>query len=480
MRICFVSSEVAPFSKTGGLADVAGALPLLLSEAGHDVLVISPLHNQVRDHALDEVIGLVDIEIPIGTRTEFFGLWRSADQKLFHFVDAPHFFDRPAIYSNSTDEHQRWIMLTRAAFATCQWLEWAPDIIHLNDWQTALAPLYLRSVYGWDQLFESTRTVFTIHNLGYQGVFGSDIIDDLGLEDNEHLLHQDHLKAGRISFMEHALLYADRITTVSPTYAWEIQTPQMGVGLDGLLRLRTHDLVGILNGVDDDEWNPRTDRYIPFHYSVKSLWRKEKNKEALSMAVGLEYEKGVPLLGIVSRLAGQKGIELLIEPLKFYLKNGRVRFVALGSGEQYLEKMLDQLATAFPGRAAFVRGYDNPMAHLIEAGCDMFLMPSLYEPSGLNQMYSLAYGTAPVVRKTGGLADTVTHYDADTGEGNGFVFENFSSVGLGWALGQALDVYENKAAWQQLQRNGMAEDNSWEQRAHEYESLYASLMADAS
>lgn len=480
MRICFVSSEVAPFSKTGGLADVAGALPRLLSRAGHDVKVITPLHRQVREggHQLEEVTDLVDIEIPIGVRTAYFGLWRSTEEPTVHFIDAPHFYDRPSMYGNSSDEHQRWIMLTRAALTTCQWLEWSPEVLHLNDWQTAFAPLYLRSVYAWDKLFEGTRTVFTIHNLGYQGVFSAGILDDLGLEGHEPLLHQDHLRAGRISFMEHGLLYADRITTVSPTYAWEIQTPELGAGLDGLLRLRTHDLVGILNGIDPAEWSPSIDAHIPFRYSEKSLWRKEKNKEALSARVGIEYEKDVPLVGIVSRLAGQKGIELIPEPLSYYLRNQAIRFVVLGSGESNLENMMAAVARRFPGRAAFVNGYDNPLAHLIEAGADMFLMPSLYEPSGLNQMYSLAYGTAPVVRKTGGLADTVTNYDPTTGEGNGFAFEHYSPAALGWTLGQAIDTYHDRPAWQQLQRNGMAEDNSWDRRAHDYEALYGALIAE--
>ena len=479
MNILVVASEVVPFAKTGGLADVSSALPRHLSVAGHDVRVVMPLYGQVaQHHQIEKEEWWGDITIPLGSRTAAFvtrtGVLPGSEAAV-HFVDCPPFYHRASIYTHDPDEHQRFILLSRAALEISQRLEWSPDIIHVNDWQTALVPLYLRSVYAWDRLFADTRTVFTIHNLGYQGGFPARAAGDLGLGDSAYLLHQDQLRSGQLNFLAHGIMYADLITTVSPTYAWEIQTPEMGFGLDGLLRSRTHDLVGILNGIDPLEWNPRTDGRIPFRFSEKSLWRKEKNKEALLTELKLHYQKGIPLVGIVTRLAGQKGVELVAQTMGWFLARQDLRFVALGSGEPHYERTLEGLQARFPERAAFHRGYHNDLAHKIEASADFFLMPSLYEPCGLNQLYSLAYGTAPVVRRTGGLADTVTHFDPETGEGNGFVFEHYDATGLAWALGEGLSVHADRRVWQQLQRNAMAEDHSWTRRTGEYEQLYSDL-----
>ena len=476
MRVLFVSSEVGPYSKTGGLGDVSGALPASLQSLGHDVTVVTPLYSSIKegDHHLHRVYDA--IAVPAAGNYEFAAYL--ADDGRTWFVDFPAFYGRPALYTNDPDEHLRFLFLTHAAVELCRRRGWAPDIAHGNDWETGMLPLYLKSIYSGDPLFVSTRTVFTIHNLGYQGVFASSILSHLSLGDYQHLLHQDHLRQGRISFMEHALLYADVISTVSPTYAREIQTPEHGVGLDGLLRLRSSHLVGILNGIDPNVWNPRSDRYLRANYSERTLDDKEINKRHLLESRGLDSSTDAPLMGVVTRLTGQKGVELMVRPLARLLSEGRVSFVVLGSGERKFEDALHWLASNFPGRASFHRGYDEPLAHLIEGGADMFLMPSLYEPSGLNQMYSLAYGTAPIVRRTGGLADTVSHYDPGTGEGTGFVFDHYSEDALTWAMDRALRTFPDKNAWRRMQLNGMAEDNSWERRAGEYDDLYRRLSGD--
>ncbi|MGH8924294.1 MAG: glycogen synthase [Acidimicrobiia bacterium] len=470
MRILFVAAEVAPFSKTGGLADVADALPESLQTIGHDLMVVSPFYSRVHagNHRIHRVFESVPITLLGG---EPFDAYLAEDGRNW-LIDYSPYYERDGIYRTDGDEHRRFLFLTHAALELCRRRAWSPDIVHANDWHTGLLPLYLRSTYQSDPVLAQARSIFTIHNLAYQGVFGADITHDLHLGNQRYLLHQDHLRQGRLSFMEHALIYADAITTVSPTYAYEIQTPEYGVGLDEILRHRSRDLHGILNGIDTSVWNPRTDTRIPVNYSENELDAKAGNKKALLARGGIDGRPERMTVGIVSRLTGQKGIELMIRPLARRLESGDINFIALGSGENRYEQALSWLASTFPSSAHFQQGYDEDLAHLIEAGADVFLMPSRYEPSGLNQMYSLAYGTPPIVRRTGGLADSVTHYDFERGEGTGFVFDHYTEVGLAWALDQALSVYGKRERWEQLQKNGMAEDNSWEQRAGEYDLLY--------
>ena len=473
VKVLFVAAEVAPYSKTGGLGDVASSLPAALESLGHELTVVSPLYRQVADggHRLHDVYP--DIAVRGATTFDAF----LADDGRNWFVDYPKYFDRPGIYRQDGDEHLRFLLLSHAALELCRRRGWSPAIVHTNDWQTGMLPLYLRSLYGADPLFAQSRSLFTIHNLGYQGVFGADIVDSLGLGPSRYLLHQDHLRSGRVSFMEHALMYADAITTVSPTYSYEIQTPEHGFGLDELLRHRARDVYGILNGIDPEVWSPATDPHLPSHYTASELEGKHACKKALLARAGLEADSTL-LVGMVSRLTGQKGIEIALRPLARRLEAGHLRLIVLGSGESKYEEAFRWLATTFPGRAHFANGYDESLAHLIEAGADVFLMPSRYEPSGLNQMYSLAYGTPPIVRKTGGLADSVVHYDPTRGEGTGFVFEHYSEEGVAWALDQALALFGDKAQWQMLQRNGMAEDNTWEQRAREYDGLYRRMSGE--
>jgi len=480
LRIAFVTAELAPYAKTGGLADVSAALPRELHRLGHDVRVFMPFYSRVHDVARDvwPVEFLQEVGLALGPAHYRFSVSTAplpdSDLRIY-LVDCPAVYGRAAIYTNDGDEHLRFLVLQHAAIESCQRMGWSPDVFHLNDWQTALLPLLLRTRYRWDRLFERTRTLLTIHNLGYQGIFPRHVERHLELGAGSGLLHQDDLRGGVVNFLKHGLLYADWLSTVSPTYAQEIQTEGYGFGLHDVLRSRRDALVGILNGVDYAEWNPQTDAHLVQRYSEKSLYRKERNKVVLHERLGLQYERESPLCGIVSRLSHQKGFDLLFDPLPGFLAQSNLRVAVLGSGEPDYEGFFAALQHRFPGRVCFWRGFNNELAHLIEGGADMFLMPSRYEPCGLNQMYSLKYGTAPVVRKTGGLADTVQHWNPATLEGTGFVFEHFTADSVWWALNRAGEAWSDRRQWQALMRNGMREDYSWAHQTKEYVTLYERL-----
>ena len=393
-----------------------------------------------------------------------------------YFVHTPRFFDRDAIYTNDDDEPLRFIFFCRAVLEACQRLGFVVDIFHVNDWQTALVPLFLKTTYAWDKLFAKTKTLLTIHNLAYQGVFGADVYDAIGVERGYFDAHD--VRGGVVNFLKTGLLHADHLSTVSPTYAQEIQTPEQGYDLDGLLRRRADSLTGILNGVDYDEWNPSEDRFIPFQHSEKTLFRKKRNKMALVDKLGLDVStaKDMPLVGMVTRLSAQKGIDLLEDVLPEVLSREALALMVLGTGETRYEAFFASLQRRFPERVCFYRGFSNELAHWIEAAADLFLMPSRYEPCGLNQMYSLKYGTVPIVRKTGGLADSVRPFDPATGDGTGIVFDHYTTDGVRWALDAALRLYRDLDAWRVVVTNGMAEDFSWEQQAGRYVAIYRQLL----
>lgn len=480
LNIAFVTSELAPFAKTGGLADVSAALPRELHRQGHDVRLFLPFYPRVRDAASDvrPIEQVRDVAIALGPAHYRFSVVTAPlpDSELrVHLVDCPALFERPSIYTNDADEPLRFLLLQCAAIESCQRMGWAPDVFHVNDWQSALVPLLLRTRYRWDRLFEHTRTLLTIHNIGYQGAFSKEFQTYLDLGENAGMLHQQDLRDGRLNFMKHGILYADLLSTVSPTYAEEIQTEGYGFGLHEMLRARAGALVGILNGVDYAEWSPQTDRHLPQRYSERSLYRKEKNRVALHQHLGLEYDREAPIAGIVSRLSYQKGFDLLFDSMPAVLARTNLRLAVLGSGEPQYEDFFGGLQRAFPGRVCFWRGFNEELAHLIEGGSDLFLMPSRYEPCGLNQMYSLRYGTVPVVRRTGGLADTVQPWNPATGEGTGFVFDHFTGDGLAWALQRALETWRDKKSWQILMKNGMRMDYSWDRQAREYVRTYERL-----
>jgi starch synthase len=394
-----------------------------------------------------------------------------------YLIDCPALFDRPALYSDAADEHLRFLVLSRAALESCQRMAFAPHIVHCHDWHTGFLPLYLKTTYAWDRLFAETRSVLTIHNLGYQGVFPASQVANLELGGAASQLHQDDLRAGQINSLKHGLIYADLVTTVSPTYAREICTPAQGMGLDAVLRARGEAVVGILNGVDYAEWSPETDRYVPFRFSAQDLTGKQQARDALLARLGLVARRGTALIGLVSRLTWQKGIDLLFDALPHLLTARDVCLAVVGNGEARYEEFFTNLQRSFPERVAFHQGYSEELAHWIEAASDMFLMPSRYEPCGLNQMYSLRYGTVPIVRRTGGLADSVQHYDAQTGQGTGIVFEHEDGLAVEWALTTALDLFRNKRIWNRLVRNGMAQDFSWPRQGERYIEQYLRLLS---
>lgn len=479
LKICLATAELAPLAKTGGLADVSAALSSYLHDAGHDVRVLMPAYATLAFDGctIEPVQGLEALSLLIGGWQIPYSIERLVlpSGLPVHLLRCDALYDRPSLYTNGADEHLRFLMLSRAAIEMCQHMQFAPDIIHCHDWHAAMIPLYLKTIYAWDKLFANTRSVLTIHNIGYQGQFSADIFDDLSINQYRDRLHQDDLSNGVVNFLKTGLLYADLLTTVSPTYAEEIQGTEYGMGLDPILRERQHALHGILNGVDYEEWNPATDTLIPATYTAKKLAGKAACKQALLKEMGLANEPEVPLVGIVTRLASQKGVDLMEKVLPDLLSQRDFSIAVLGSGEARFEQFFQQLHEAVPDRVGFYRGYNNRLSHWIEAGSDIFLMPSAYEPCGLNQMYSLKYGTVPVVRETGGLADSVQMIDIDKATGTGVLFRDYDETGLHWGLSHALDLYADEKLWQQIMRNGMAMDFSWQQQGEQYVTLFREL-----
>ena len=481
MNILFLSSEVAPFAKTGGLGDVAAALPKALHERGHDVRVFMPLYARIeqskyRFRSIDSLRGL---RVVVGARAfevSIFAAQLPGSTMEVFFVHCPQLYRRPGIYTHDADEHLRFLVLNYAALEAAQRMRFAPDILHCNDWQTALAPLILKVRFSWDgAIFGRTRSVLTIHNLNYQGTFPASVLNDTGLGQAAHLLHQDQLREGKINSLLHGILYANAITTVSPTYAREIRTSEYGVGLEGFLKAREGAVFGILNGVDYSVWSPEADARIPFRYDVNHLELKEKNKQALLSRALLPALPGVPLIGIVSRLSGQKGFDLLPDALALALREGKIQLIVQGSGERRFERLFHGLRARFAHQVRFQTKFDDTLAHQIQAASDFFLMPSRYEPCGLTQLYALKYGTVPIVRKTGGLSDTVQLWDPRAGTGTGIVFNDYNAQAVHWAIEAAFNIYRDRPAYRQLQRNGMAQNFSWGLQVQKYEALYAKL-----
>jgi starch synthase len=483
LRVLMIASEAVPFAKTGGLADVAGALPAALGRLGHDVTLVLPRYRGVAVEGAP--IATVDLLLgPDRLQADVYesSLGRGARAWL---IDAPALYDREGLYNaNGNDDHpdnpRRFAFLTRAAFEAARIVGFAPDIVHAHDWQGGLAPVYLKTTYANDRMLGGVPCIFTIHNIAYTGTFDPSWLPalDLGWD----LFRPESIEYwNRISFLKAGINFGAKITTVSPTYAREILTPEFAYGFEGILAARRADLVGILNGIDADTWNPATDPHIPTPYSVDDLSGKRDAKRALLKAYGLPWDDDAidePLIGMVSRMIDQKGLDL-IASVAHELPTLGARFVVLGTGEPRYEDMWRALSDRYPDRIAARIGFDEPLSHLVEAGADLFLMPSHYEPCGLNQMYSLRYGTLPLVRATGGLDDTVENYDPYTGRGNGFKFWEPSGPAMLNTLRWALRVYEHPDVWQRLQRAGMQLDFSWTRSAGEYARLYSQVLAVA-
>src|SRR3989449_3831139 len=478
VRILFVASEGLPFSKTGGLADVVEALPKALVAQGHEVAVVLPRYRGTKATA----VVMPSLTIPMGgTRLRFPAIADGAvlNGVRYFFVEDAEYFDRDGLYGGSSgdypDNAERYAEFCRAAIEVSKHI-WPADVIHCHDWQTALVPVLLRTSYSDDPLVKDIPVVFTVHNMGYQGQFPRDVLDRVGIP--QTLFHPGGLEFyGSVNLLKGGLVYADYLTTVSKKYAQEIQTPEFGHGLDGVVKGRADRLVGILNGVDYMAWNPEKDEIIVARYSAKDLSGKQVCKNELLEVFGLPHEHlERPLLGIVSRFADQKGFDLIAEKAHELMREDLV-LVVLGTGERKYEELFRALAAAYPGRVGVRIEYNNELAHTVEAGADMFLMPSRYEPSGLNQMYSLKYGTVPIVRATGGLDDSIEPFDVEHGTGTGFKFQEYSGEALLYAVRQALHHYMDERIWKRIQLNGMAEDFSWKGPSSEYARLYDAARA---
>ncbi len=474
MHIAFAASECVPFSKTGGLADVIGALPPALASLGFRVTVFLPRYRQTKLDNPHTVIP--SITVPFDDRYRFCSVLdggvRSGVQ--FYFIDYPPFFDREGLYGTPLgdyhDNAERYALFCRAVLEASKILG-APDILHCHDWQTALIPILLKTLYEEDPAFAKTPCIFTIHNLGYQGLFQPEILPLLMLPWDLFTMSKLEFY-GKVNFLKGAISMADFITTVSKRYSQEIQTAEYGFGLEGVLRARGSTITGILNAVDYASWNPETDRFIAAHYSAGDLRGKAACKADLLKEFGLAQDTQLPVVGIVSRFAAQKGFDL-VQQVADRLALEDLIMVVLGSGDREYEEMFRRLNKQFPQKFALKIAYDNALSHKIEAGSDMFLMPSHYEPCGLNQIYSMRYGTVPVVRATGGLDDTVEQFDPRTFKGTGFKFREYSGEAMLETLRAAIRVYRgDQNAWQALMRNGMAQDYSWINSAREYMKVY--------
>ena len=466
-----VASEATPFCKTGGLADVLGALPAALQKHGDEVAVVLPAYRINRYPTPPREVWR-DLWIPLLGSGVLCNVYESVESGVrFYFVDCPALYDRDGIYADHKgdfgDNHYRFAVLCLAALGVARHL-FRPEVFHCHDWQTALLPLYLRDNFRNDPTFWGARCVYTIHNLGYQGEFEADILPWIGVDGR--LLNPDQIERyGRVNYMKAGIHFSDAVTTVSPRYAQEIQTPEFGFGLDGYLREQNR-LSGILNGVDYGEWNPETDPHIAKNYSVTDLTGKRECKRALLTEFGFpESVIDRPLIGIVSRFADQKGWDIFGEIGEWLLGQRDVTFIVLGSGERRYQDMFNYFAAAHSDKARAWIGYDNALAHRIEAGADLFLMPSLYEPCGLNQMYSLKYGTLPVVRATGGLDDTIE-------PGTGFKFWHYDGGSLRGSLQYALDGWADQDNWKSMMRQAMQKDFSWDVSAGQYAALYRRLL----
>ncbi len=481
LKILFATPEAVPFAKTGGLADVAGALPKFLQPLGCEVILVMPYYRMVKRSGFPLQYLGEEIDVPLGDETLRAEVYQGhLDKKIpVYFIGRDEFFDREYLYSSPKgdyfDNAERFVFFTRAVLHLARHIQYSPDVIHHHEWQTGLIPAYLKSIYGNDPFFEHTATVFTIHNIAYQGLFKKEKLSLTGLP--PEMYNPEGIEFWeRINLMKAGIVYADAINTVSQKYSEEIQTPEYGYGLEGILRKRRKDLYGILNGVDYQDWNPSHDPHLITPYDLNDLSGKKECKKDLLKEVGLPLSlEKAPLLGMISRLADQKGFDLLAEIIDelFTLDIG---FVLLGTGEQKYHDLFGRIAAKYPQKAGIRIAYDDRLAHKIEAGADLFLMPSKYEPCGLNQIYSLKYGTIPVVRATGGLDDTITHYDPSTGTGNGFKFARYDAKEFLNQIKTAIGLYAQPEHWTRLIRNAMASDFSWQKSAEAYLQLYRKAM----
>jgi len=476
MKVLFVASEAYPFIKTGGLADVAYALPKALRKMGIDARVIIPKYSGIPLSFRNCMESVASFTLPVGWRNQYCGIqYLTYDEIPYYFVDNQYYFERPEIYG-CYDDGERFSYFSKAVLEAIKYMgDFVPDIIHCNDWHCGILPALLKDYYKNDEKYSNIKSVFTIHNLKYQGVFPKEVLGDL-LNLNEGYFTDDALKFyDAISFMKGGIVFSDAVTTVSETYAEEIQTPFYGEGLDGLLRLEKEKLHGIVNGIDYELYNPMVDKKIVYKFDENTLKQKVKNKLKLQKELCFTVNENIPMIGIVTRLVKQKGLDLIVEKLQELLSLP-IQIVLLGNGDGYYEDIFQYYASIYPSRISTNIIFDATLAQRIYAASDMFLMPSLFEPCGIGQLIALKYGSIPIVRETGGLKDTITPYNKYTGTGNGFSFTNYNSDELMDAIIRALNLYKDKTSWNKLVNNAMTSNNSWENSAKNYISLYSNLI----
>ncbi|MSP12331.1 MAG: glycogen synthase GlgA [Chloroflexi bacterium] len=478
-----IASECAPYAKTGGLADVVGALPKALRALGHEVIVIMPKYASINTQKYMIHPFLSPMGVWMGNAQEWCAVHAATNDGVpVYFIESNKYFDRYGLYNDASfndyqDNPRRFGFLTRAGLQLCHDIGFAPDVVHSHDWQAALAPAYLKIWHWNDPVLGGAASLLTIHNIGYQGVYSAASYDYLGLQPGNFTADkfEDH---GRINFLKGGIAYADRVNTVSPTYAQETRTPAYAYGLAPYLNDKGENYIGILNGVDYTEWNPAVDTLIPARYTPSDMSGKALCKEALQRRFGLEVNPDIPILGIVTRLAEQKGMHLLAAAIGDIVSQMQLQVVILGSGDKHLETAFGALPARYTGRIGSFIGYNNELAHWIEAGSDFFIMPSLYEPCGLNQIYSLKYGTLPIVRATGGLEDTVQQYDEASGEGTGFKFWEPSSRAIYYAVGWAVSTYfDRRQHIEKMIHKAMVQNYSWDQSALLYVQAYQKALS---
>ncbi|MNO58256.1 Glycogen synthase [compost metagenome] len=476
MKILFAAAEVGPFIKTGGLADVIGALPQALKQAGHDVRIVLPKYKDINKARITNIELVGETVVPVGWRKQYGGV-----QLLYHegipvyFIDNEYYFGREGIYGH-WDDGERFAFLNRAVLEILPLVDFIPDILHCHDWHTAMIPLLLREHYRHQDNYRNIRTVFTIHNLLYQGIFPYEILGDLLNLPHDYFTSEGVEYKGNVSFMKAGLVFADHVTTVSPTYADEIRSEYYGYGLDGLLRSLGDRLSGIVNGIDTSIYNPASDQDIQVNYKT-SLPKKRENKRLLQAELGLPVATGTPLVAMVTRLVEPKGLDLVIRMMDEWLYRDTVQFIILGTGDRAYENWFKEAAYRHPEKLGVRIQFSEGLSRRFYAGSDMFLMPSRFEPCGISQLLALRYGSIPIVRETGGLNDTVRSYNDFTGEGNGFTFRNYNAHDLMYTLRRATSFYRQPKVWNAIVKNAFGGDYSWNRSAQQYEAIYEQIRA---
>ncbi|MDV4152624.1 glycogen synthase GlgA [Clostridium sp. AL.422] len=477
MNILFVASEAHPLIKTGGLGDVIGALPIALRELGVDVRVVIPNYGDIKEEIKGNLKFIDSFNVKVGWRVQYCGILEYEYEGVkFYLLDNEYYFKRDGLYGYY-DDGERFAFFSRAVLEFINHISWIPDILHCNDWQTAMVPVLHKLEYIKEDKFKKIKTLLSIHNLLFKGMFSPDVLPELFGYDYEPFLNGSLEHNGAVSFLKGGINYSDKVTTVSKTYAMEIKTPEFGEGLDGLLQYRENFLEGIINGIDYEEYNPDTDKYIYINYSIKTKDNKQRNKEELQKELNLPINKDIPIIGLVSRLTNQKGCDLIIRILDELLKED-IQLVILGTGDHIYEENFKQFSLKYPDKISSNIKFSNELAHKIYASSDMFLMPSSFEPCGLGQLIALRYGSIPIVRETGGLKDTIIPYNEYTRFGNGFSFRNYSHEELLNIVKYAISIYKNKERWNEIVKSAMEADNSWERSSKEYLRIYKEVVED--